>query len=122
MSWRALLRPLVALLSAIFLATYHYAIHYGRMAINNIWDTFFAVGVLYFCDRGLTRRRLGASGLVAAFFVGSAVYFPWALGSLNSCLMVYLCIGSFAIAEILRGNGLHLAFHGARSGCYRAYP
>jgi 4-amino-4-deoxy-L-arabinose transferase-like glycosyltransferase len=42
-----------ALLSATFLATYHYHIHYSRIGTNNIWDALFAVTLFWFLDRAV---------------------------------------------------------------------
>lgn len=64
----------VAGLSALFFAGYHYAIHYGRIALNNIWDPFFALGALYVGLRGIDERR-PALVAVGGVFLGMAWYF-----------------------------------------------
>ncbi len=64
----------VAGLSALFFAGYHYAIHYGRLALNNIWDPFFALGALYLSLRGVDERR-PALAAVGGVFLGMAWYF-----------------------------------------------
>jgi hypothetical protein len=43
----------VALLSAAFLATYDYQVHYSRLGANNIWDALFVLLALWALDRGL---------------------------------------------------------------------
>ena len=68
----------IALFALVFYAGYHYAIHFGRIALNNIWDPFFALAALWSITRGLDTRRplawgLGglAMGLGAYFYMGA---------------------------------------------------
>ncbi|MFH1085978.1 MAG: glycosyltransferase family 39 protein, partial [Chloroflexota bacterium] len=78
-----------ALLATLFFATYHYAIHFGRMSLNNIWDPLFAVGVFYFVNRGLDRESPGdmvAGGLL----LGLAVYFYMGTRLIPLILIGYL--------------------------------
>ncbi len=62
------------LLAALFFACYHYAIHFGRLGLNNIWDPFWALGGLYCLTVGLERDRL-APTLIAGLMAGLAFYF-----------------------------------------------
>ena len=43
----------VAVLASVFFCTYHYAIHFGRQGLNNVWDPFFALGIFCLVCRGL---------------------------------------------------------------------
>jgi 4-amino-4-deoxy-L-arabinose transferase-like glycosyltransferase len=68
----------MAILSAIFLATYDYHLHYSRLGANNIWDPLFVLLTLWLLDLGLTRpdeagrtRYLTLAGLV----MGLSTYF-----------------------------------------------
>jgi 4-amino-4-deoxy-L-arabinose transferase-like glycosyltransferase len=65
---------LVAIMAALVLATWHYHIHFSRLAVNNIWDGFFAVltlaGLAYGWKYG---RRLGF--IVAGLALGLGQYF-----------------------------------------------
>ncbi len=84
----------VALLAALSFAAYHFAIHYGRLGLNNIWDPFFALGALYGLEVGLadgSRKHLLAGGLMAGLsiyfymgarlipFIGLALLIHWAV-------------------------------------------
>ncbi len=75
--WYGLARRLwdrhLALASGAFLATYHYHIHYSRLAANNILDPFLAVAVLWALDRGLQTGRAWLFAL-AGLGLGLAVY------------------------------------------------
>ncbi|MFC2037933.1 ArnT family glycosyltransferase, partial [Chloroflexota bacterium] len=68
----------MAVLGAIFLATYDYHLHYSRLGANNIWDPLFLLLTLWLLDLGLTRpdeagrtRYLTLTGLV----MGLSTYF-----------------------------------------------
>jgi 4-amino-4-deoxy-L-arabinose transferase-like glycosyltransferase len=50
----------MALLSALFLATYDYHIHYSRLGANNVWDPLFVVLTLWLLDKGM--QRLASDG------------------------------------------------------------
>jgi 4-amino-4-deoxy-L-arabinose transferase-like glycosyltransferase len=72
----------LALLSALFLASYDYHIHYSRLGANNVWDPLFVVLALWALDRGLARiaeepARWGAYRwfMVAGSVVGLSFYF-----------------------------------------------
>jgi len=79
----------LAVISAIFFVSYHYAIHFGRLAINNIWDPFFALGVFYFLHRGVEEDRLG-DFLAAGLMLGLAVYFYMGARLIPLLLIGYL--------------------------------
>ncbi|MHB0858523.1 MAG: glycosyltransferase family 39 protein, partial [Anaerolineae bacterium] len=64
----------LAVLAAVFFAGYHYAIHFGRIGLNNIWDPFLALGALFFLVRGLDDER-GNDLLWSGLFLGLSVYF-----------------------------------------------
>ncbi|MHB1355159.1 MAG: ArnT family glycosyltransferase [Anaerolineae bacterium] len=75
----------IALIAALLYASYHYAIHFGRLALNNIWDPFFALGVLWYVQRGLDERRT----------------WPWAVAGLLLGLSIYVYMGARLIPFIL---------------------
>lgn len=62
------------LLAAIFLVGYHFAIHFGRLGMNNTWDPALALGALYCTDRGLEEHH-PAWALVGGLFTGMGAYF-----------------------------------------------
>ena len=68
----------VAVISAAYLAVYHYAVHYSRLGLNNVLDPLLAVLTFYFLSVGLRSRRAtwfalaGVSlGLEQYFYMGS---------------------------------------------------
>jgi 4-amino-4-deoxy-L-arabinose transferase-like glycosyltransferase len=91
----------VAGLSALFLAGYDYAIHYGRIALNNVWDPFFALGALYFGLRGVDERRPGLVALGGAF-LGMAWYFYMGARLVPAVLLVALWLRSRGTAGYWR--------------------
>lgn len=119
----------VAILSAIFFCGYHYAIHFGRLAINNIWDPFFALGALYFLDRGLTRKRLGPM-LAGGFLLGLAVYFYMGAKLIPIILLVYLAYLAISDPDLVKGQFVPLLIAALVSvvvalpllAFYRAHP
>lgn len=75
----------VAIIATILYAGYHFAIHYARIGMNNIWDPFFALGVLWYAQRGLDERR----------------FWPWAISGLLFGLCIYFYRGARFISVIL---------------------
>jgi hypothetical protein len=70
-------RP-VAFLSAAFLATYDYHIHYSRLGANNVWDPLFVILTLWALDRGLTeadRTQQFRYCLLAGLVMGLSTFF-----------------------------------------------
>lgn len=65
---------LAAAVAGIFFAGFHFAIHYGRLGVNNIWDPFFGLATFYFVLRGLEERRT-RDLVVGGMLMGMAVYF-----------------------------------------------
>jgi 4-amino-4-deoxy-L-arabinose transferase-like glycosyltransferase len=43
----------VAMLSAAFLATYPFHVHYSRLGLSNVWDSLAVMGTLWWLDRSL---------------------------------------------------------------------
>ncbi len=98
----------VAILAAIFFASYHYAIHFGRLALNNIWDPFFAVGMFYFLTRALEEKRPGYA-VLTGLFAGLAVYFYMGARLIPILLVVYLAYWALSERDFFRNNLLYLA-------------
>ena len=83
----------LAVISALFLATYDYHIHYSRLGTNNIWDPFLVLLTLWFLDIGLSTsdetkrtRFFTLSGLV----MGLSVYFYTGARFLPLLAAIYL--------------------------------
>jgi 4-amino-4-deoxy-L-arabinose transferase-like glycosyltransferase len=94
-----------ALLSALFLATYDYHIHYSRLGANNAWDALFVLLALWALDRGLraeqesavagepgSRSQRGAYGwfIWAGLAMGLSVYFYTGARLLPWLVAIYL--------------------------------
>ncbi|MHB9031586.1 MAG: glycosyltransferase family 39 protein [Anaerolineae bacterium] len=67
-----------ALITALFYVGYHVAVHYARLGLNNIWDVFFVLGVLWYAQRGLDENSA----------------WPWAVSGLLLGLSIYFYLGS----------------------------
>ncbi|MBN1137727.1 MAG: glycosyltransferase family 39 protein [Anaerolineae bacterium] len=84
-----------ALLSALFLVTYDYHIHYSRLGANNIWDPLFAVLIFWAVDRGLARSQEGTALfrsrplILAGLVLGLAYYFYTGARLLPILVIVY---------------------------------
>ena len=81
----------VAALSAIWLASSHFHIHFSRIGLNNIWDGLFMVSVLGLFWRGWTSERRNyfvAAGLVLGF----SQYFYTSARAIPIILLVWLAL------------------------------
>ena len=97
----------VAVLSMILYATYHYAIHYGRMGLNNIWDPFWALGAIYFLGVGLARKRIGPV-VAGSVFTGLSVYFYMGARLVPLILCAYLLHWGWRERGFWRENAAYL--------------
>jgi hypothetical protein len=79
----------VALLATLFFACYHYAIHFGRLGLNNIWDPFFALGVFLFLERGLHRERV-QDFCLAGLLLGLCNYYYMGARLIPIMFVVYI--------------------------------
>jgi 4-amino-4-deoxy-L-arabinose transferase-like glycosyltransferase len=102
----------VAILATFFYATYHFAIHYGRMGLNNIWDPFFALGAVYGLTVGLEERRPAYLALGGAL-TGLAVYFYMGARLIPIILGVYVLHWSLRERDFWRKHLAHLLIFGA---------
>jgi hypothetical protein len=89
----------VALLATLYFACYHYAIHFGRLGLNNIWDPFFALGVFLFLERGLRREQVSDFAL-AGLLLGLCNYFYMGARLIPIMLVAYL--GYHALTDLPR--------------------
>jgi 4-amino-4-deoxy-L-arabinose transferase-like glycosyltransferase len=77
-----------ALLASVFLAAFHYHIHFSRIGLNNVWDGFFAV----VCAAGLghgwkSGRR--SSFLISGLALGLGQYFYASIRILPLLLLIW---------------------------------
>jgi 4-amino-4-deoxy-L-arabinose transferase-like glycosyltransferase len=63
-----------ALFSAVIMATYHYHIHWSRLALNNIWDTLWVPLILAFFALGW-RHQWSGGAVLAGLALGLSQYF-----------------------------------------------
>ncbi len=93
----------VAILATVFFCAYHYAIHFGRVALNNTWDPFFALGVFYLVDRGLEDRRVGFF-VAAGVLMGLGAYFYLGARLVPIILLAYLVYRALQQRDLLPDN------------------
>ena len=101
----------VAFMAAFYFATYHYAIHFGRLGLNNIWDTFWALGSLYALTRGLEERH-PAWMVFGGLFTGMAIYFYLGARLVPILAGVYILLWAFQEKGFWRAHGAHLVLFG----------
>ena len=114
-----------AFLSAAFLATYDYHVHYSRLGANNVWDSLFVLLALWALDRGLAGRKesteqgeseqagRGTEGryrpfLAAGLAMGFSVYFYTGARLLPVIVGVYVAFVWLQRRKELRQLGLCL--------------
>ena len=100
----------VAILATLFFATYHYAIHYGRIALNNIWDPFFALSTLYFLDVGLEERRAGPM-IVGGILLGLGTYFYMGAKLISIIVGLYIIYYCWRQRDCWRENLAYLIIY-----------
>ena len=81
----------VALIAAILTATYHYHIHWSRLALNNIWDTLWIPLALAAFAWGWENRWSGGA-VIAGVALGLGEYF-YQGGRIGVILMVFVVLG-----------------------------
>ena len=92
-----------AMLATVLFATYHYGIHYGRMAINNIFDPVFALGIFYCVGRGIGSKKLLLL-LIAGVLTGLSAYFHAGARLIPIILVIYLLYWTIREPEQIRKN------------------
>lgn len=97
---REMFSPRAGLLTALFLSTQHFHIHFSRLGINNIWDGLWfviTIGALWY---GWKNDRRSAY-LLAGIGLGFAQYFYTSSRALIAILLMALVMGIlFARAQI----------------------
>ncbi len=92
----------VALLSAAFLATYDYHIHFSRLGANNVWDALFVLLALWALDVGLTstdNARRTRAFILAGLAMGLSVFFYTGARLLPFLVVAY--VGYFVVRDLL---------------------
>ena len=64
----------VALFSAVMMVAYHFAVHYSRVGLNNIWDTLWVPLMVYGFVKGWKEHWAGGA-VIAGFALGFSQYF-----------------------------------------------
>ena len=79
--------------SAIFLAGFHYHIHFSRIALNNVWDgLWYVVALAAFWVAWTQNRRLGY--IIAGLSVGLSQYFYSSARALIAVLVIWLLLAA----------------------------
>lgn len=104
---RRLLGKRLALISAFFLTTYHYHIHYSRLGSNQVADALFMALVLYFLTRGLSTRQPLDFALAGAF-LGASIYFYAGARLTFVVVAAYLVLVGLLDERALRGQASNL--------------
>jgi len=113
-----------ALLSALFLASYDYHIHYSRLGANNIWDPLFVVLALWALNHGLARLQGSQdaeeerdnfppavrSFLLAGLTMGLSVFFYTGARLLPLLVVGYVGFVWLQKRRRIEGLGWHLVF------------
>ncbi len=101
----------LAFLSALFLATWDYPLHYSRLGANNIWDPLFVLLAFWALDRGLVGRgkRSQAVGyfLAVGLITGLGMLFYTGARLLPLLIVVYVAFVRLRRRRVER-PGLHL--------------
>lgn len=85
---RTLFNRTTAMLAAVFLAAFHYHIHFSRLGVNNIWDGLFISVVLATLWHGWKSGQR-VSFLVCGFALGFGLYFYVSFRSLPLLLLIW---------------------------------
>ena len=102
----------VAMLSLLFFTCYHWAIHFGRIALNNIWDPFFGIAAMYCLQVGLEDHRKGHL-LVGGLITGLGIYGYMGARLVPFILAVYLLYGLLTEKGWLQEHLAELLLFGA---------
>jgi len=106
-TWWAL-RPVfgrwTALFAAAYMATFHFHIHFSRIGLNNIWDSFFFVVAFGAAMRFLQQRRL-THAVLAGVAIGLCQYFYSSSKTLIVLIVVWLLLMLVFQRRQLHGTG-----------------
>jgi hypothetical protein len=91
-----------AVVAALLLATFHYHVHFSRLASNQIGDSLAIVVVLYTLDRAIYERR-PLDGLLGGFAIGMSQYFSFAGRVIPLIALAYVVVTQLAAFWRLRG-------------------
>jgi 4-amino-4-deoxy-L-arabinose transferase-like glycosyltransferase len=83
----------VALLASVILTGYHFAIHFGRLGMNNAWDPALALAALYGLDRAISERS-GGWAVLAGLFGGMGAYFYMGARMVPILMVAYVLLAS----------------------------
>jgi len=83
----------VALLATIVLVGYHFAIHFGRLGMNNTWDPALALATLYCVHRGIEEQSRSWA-LLGGLLAGMGVYFYMGARMVPLLVAAYVLLAS----------------------------
>ncbi len=95
------------LLAALFLAGFHFHLHFSRIGLNNVWDGLFFVLTLWAMWDGWKNDRRGAY-LLAGLFLGLGQYFYVSMRVLPALILAWLLIAAVLDRDRLKNSLPHL--------------
>jgi hypothetical protein len=108
----------VAILAAAIMTTYHFHIHWSRLALNNIWDTLWVPLVLAAFAWGWKRKWSGGA-VLSGLAVGFSQYF-YAGNKISLFLLAILVYSLWKKDPDRRRLGVHLGKLATTAGCIAA--
>ena len=85
---RTMFGRIMAILAALFLAAFHYHVHFSRIGLNNVWDGFFVVVAFAGLWHGWKSGRR-SSFLIAGLALGLGQYFYASIRILPLLLLIW---------------------------------
>ena len=107
-----------ALIAAILMATYHYHIHWSRLALNNVWDTVWIPAMLAAYGWGWKNHKSAGAALAGAA-LGFSQYF-YQGGRVGLVLLFAVIVGLWWRDRDNRRLTIHLGKLGAVAWCIAA--
>ncbi|MGD8455711.1 MAG: glycosyltransferase family 39 protein [Anaerolineales bacterium] len=101
---RRMFNPQTGLLAAIFMTGFHFHMHFSRIGLNNIWDSFWFILVLGMLWDGVVHKRR-SSFLIAGVGLGLAQYFYVTVRFLPFTVLLWLGVLAIFDRKKLQGNG-----------------
>jgi hypothetical protein len=107
-----------AFFAAILMATFHYHLHWSRLALNNIWDTFWVPAMIAAYAWGW-KKGWGGGAVLAGLALGLSQYF-YAGSKISIFLMALMIFVLWRKQPTANNRGIYLGKFLATSICVAA--